>query len=163
MDVELGATIFASVTAIVVALIAAISSSKRIVADLAKIVADLSKKLNDVDKSLTAQSIKTDCLWEIYGADVIRSARNSGMIASQSMEVPTTKWVDLLSESLVTKIQVQATESSRVLNSPYDVFVEVWQYYKSDLMEVSRHNNTSMAVIYGGVLLICENAVNERE
>ena len=160
MDVEFSATIIASVTAIVVALIAAITASKRLTANLLQKIND---KINNIEKTLAAQNIKTDCLWEIYGTDVIRSARNSGMISSQSMEVPTTKWVNLISESLVKKIQTQATESSRVLNSPYDVFIEVWQCYKVDLIEVSRHNKTSMAIIYGGVLQICENAVNERE
>ena len=58
MDVEFSAAIIASLTAVVVAIITAIASSKRLTADLLR-------KINDIDKTLATQSIKTNCLWEI--------------------------------------------------------------------------------------------------
>jgi hypothetical protein len=142
-----------------VAIIAAVESSRRYSAARERI---LLEKIEEIKIELASLALKTNTLWEIYCEEVLRSARNAGMIASQSKEAPTDEWTTLVSEPLELEIEHHALEASRVLNSPYDVFVEVWQIHKKDLLTVSRTKDVPLSVLTAGVLQICRNAIDSR-
>ena len=85
------------------------------------------------------------------------------MIASRSAEAPTAEWDTLISKDLVIEIQEQATSLADELDSPYDIFVEVWQVHKEELVQVSRNSDISISTVTSGVLQICGNALSSRQ
>lgn len=159
MSAEIIAALIGGITAVIVAVIAAVESSRRYSEARER---SLLGKIEEIKLELVALALKTNTLWEVYCEEVLRSARNAGMIASQSMEIPTQEWTSLVSTQLEEEIEQQASEASRVLNSPYDVFVEIWQSHRTELIQVSRKKNIPISVITAGVLQICRNAVNSR-
>ena len=161
MSTEIIVAIVAALATIIVAIIAAIGvaieSSRRYAATRER---DLVEKIDKINVRLVGLSLKTDTLWEIYGEEVIRSARISGVIASQSEETPTGKWDNLVPVQITEDIQDESATLALVFNSPYDIFVEVWQIHKEELVQISRERNLSISILAGGVLTIVENAIN---
>ena len=171
METEVIVAIVGAFATVIVAIIVAVESSRRFSASRENTLVD---KINDIRKDLVEKievnsrqliglTLKTDTLWEIYGEEVIRNARNSGMIASRSAEAPTAEWDTLISKDLVIEIQDQATSLADELDSPYDIFVEVWQAHKEELVLVSRKKNVSIFTVTSGVLQICGNALNSEQ
>ncbi len=170
MSPEIIVAIVGAIATIIVAIIVSIESSRRfsvaredaLVEKIESIHKDLAEDIDKNCKQLISVALKADTLWEIYGEEVIRNARNSGMIASRSAEAPTAKWNTLVSEDLSDEIQDQAVSLADELDSPYDIFVEVWQVHKEELVWASRNGNISIFVVAGGVLQICGNALNSQ-
>ncbi len=171
MSPEIIVAIVGPIATIIVAIIVSIESSRRFSAKREDALADkidgvkedLRKEIESNARQLIGMALKTDTLWEIYGEEVIRNARNSGMIASRSAEAPTAKWNTLVSEDLSDEIQDQAVSLADELDSPYDIFVEVWQVHKEKLVWASRNSDISIFVVAGGVLQICGNVLNSQQ
>ncbi len=177
MSTEIIVAIVSAIAIVIVAIIASVESSRRssasresaLVDKIDDVKQDLADKIDDNCKQLICIALKVDTLWEIYGEEVIRQARNSGMIASRSAEVPTAEWNALVSEDLSDEIQDRAMsladelELANELESPYDIFVEIWQVYREELVQVSRDKNISVSTVTSGVLQICGNALNSKQ
>ena len=167
MSTEVIVAIVTAIATVIVAIIVAVESSRRfsasredaLIEKIDDVRKDLKKEIENNTRQLIGVALKADTLWEIYGEEVIRDARNSGMIASRSAEAPTAEWNTLVSEDLVVEIQDQVVSLAEALDSPYDIFIEVWQVHKEELVQASRNSNISISVVTSGVLQICGNAL----
>lgn len=167
MSTEVIVAIVGALATIIVAVIVAMESSRRfsvsrennLIDKIEDTRKDLAGKIESNTRQLICIALKADTLWEIYGEEVIRNARNAGMIATRSAEAPTAEWSLLVTDDLVTEIEDRATTLAYVLDSPYDIFVEVWKAHKEELVRISRDKNVSISTVTSGVLQICGNAL----
>ena len=110
------------------------------------------------DVQLAVISSKMDTLWDIYAEDAIRNARTSGMVAANSPLAPTKKWdVILNGGSDLEEIAADARQLAEILNSPYDIAIELWARHKEQLL--SHSGEEPVQVLWGTLLVVSMNAV----
>ena len=119
------------------------------------------EQVTRIEKEFAAMSVKVSTLWTIYAEDAIREARASGMIGSRSKEVPTDKWAAVVPDDLDQRIRLSIIEISQILNSPYDVTVEVWAEYSDELLEVAISEDISPRALFGTLFSLSVNGVDD--
>jgi hypothetical protein len=112
------------------------------------------------DVQLAVMSAKMDTLWDIYAEDAIRQAWASGTIAAKSPLAPTEVWEEGLSEDLAMRIKEDANEYADILNSPYDIAMELWAKYKNEILS---SGIPSVRVLWGTILVVSMNAARLKE
>jgi hypothetical protein len=153
MNPDVVAALIAAIGGIIVAIIVAYATAK----------ATSRKEFNELRRTVIVNQLKVDTLWEIYAEDAIRTAKTAHLIAAQSAVRPTGKFREIISPELCETIYTDALIMSDYIVSPYDIAVEIWNKHKKELVERSNETNISIRAIWGAVVVLCENAVNDKE
>jgi len=124
-----------------------------------KAIREAAEKNNEFRIVFAVLSSKVETLWEIYAEDAIRQARTSGMVAAKSPLAPTKKWDAILTNGGpgLEEIESDAKQLAEILNSPYDVAIELWARHKNELL--AENGEEPVQVLWGTLLVVSMNAV----
>ncbi len=150
MNPDIVAALIVAGGGIIVAIIAAYATAK----------ATSRKEFDEIRQTVIVNQLKVDTLWEIYAEDAIRSAQNRQLVVAQSAIHLTEEFTRIISLQLCEQIRYDAIIMSEYIVSPYDIAVEIWIKYKSELIEKSRGADINIRATWGAVVILCENAVN---
>lgn len=105
--------------------------------------------------------LKMDILWEIYAEDALREARKEGLMQRNSPERISDQWYTKVPEELQYLIEKDIEVLSVLMDSPYDMSLEIYGKYREELKAIAIANDWPIQAVLGVIHKMCKEARRE--
>ncbi len=157
MNVEVTAITIAAITL----MLSVIAGTWKISNSINEIKLSFNDSIGKVRSVQNRQDLKIDILWEVYGEEAIREARQHGYTESRSPDHITKKAIALLTDSMYNTLVTSGNHLLEIESKPKEVAFQLFVDNKEIFEKISQENDIPLKVFVGISRIIIDRCLDD--